>query len=517
MSELAWTGTDYAPTALKSDVSGPRIFKGPVDPAVVSGVVLNDTPWYDTWVSTGVTSYGPTGTVIPPQTPPYATAATTTASTLSAVQTALNAAHGGEVIEYTGPTLSGVNTLTYVAGSENWTRNVLIRPPLGTRAQLGTTTGPWLITSDSFTVRCSHVTMAGFNIAGMAQIQGITATEGLGSGYWRCVDVAHGNAFWRLFGPSRSFLVECVGAQRVWNSGSDRVDIYAAQNFPLTQSLVDSCYFRGKIVGVQLIDSNGTPTSVWTLRVDGPLKTGTGVASATVGANWTAASVMVHFDSPGGGSASVAIRRNGTTVFSVTCPVNGPDRSDYVYTTGLSLSGSSGDVISVDITSVTGSPVGLTVDAGPVDPGHTDTLQFGQSNTATVYVDGATLRNNVLEGSSNAAIQTANGAHGDFLYESNWIGRDNNYAINLAYDAPPFPDLPIRLFASNNYFMKYVYTAPGTTVQVYKYNLSETPLANTSFVPDATNAVTTLDHTLPPLASLSRIWPECPFFGDPFA
>ncbi|MBF9135299.1 hypothetical protein I0C86_41345 [Plantactinospora sp. S1510] len=50
---LSWTGTDYVPTPLKTDTSKPRIFVGPVDPAVATGVVLNTDDWFDTWVGSG--------------------------------------------------------------------------------------------------------------------------------------------------------------------------------------------------------------------------------------------------------------------------------------------------------------------------------------------------------------------------------------------------------------------------------------------------------------------------------
>ena len=49
-NELAWNGTDYVPSSLKADTSKPRTFKGPVNPATVTGVVMNSNDWFDTWV-----------------------------------------------------------------------------------------------------------------------------------------------------------------------------------------------------------------------------------------------------------------------------------------------------------------------------------------------------------------------------------------------------------------------------------------------------------------------------------
>lgn len=49
-NELAWNGSDYVPTSLKTDTSKPRTFKGPVDPSTAPGVVMNSNDWFDTWV-----------------------------------------------------------------------------------------------------------------------------------------------------------------------------------------------------------------------------------------------------------------------------------------------------------------------------------------------------------------------------------------------------------------------------------------------------------------------------------
>lgn len=49
-NELAWDGSDYVPTSLKTDTSKPRTFKGPVNPATVPGVTMNTNDWFDSWV-----------------------------------------------------------------------------------------------------------------------------------------------------------------------------------------------------------------------------------------------------------------------------------------------------------------------------------------------------------------------------------------------------------------------------------------------------------------------------------
>ena len=44
---LLWNGTTYVPTALHTDTSHPREFRGPANPASIAGIALAD---YDTWV-----------------------------------------------------------------------------------------------------------------------------------------------------------------------------------------------------------------------------------------------------------------------------------------------------------------------------------------------------------------------------------------------------------------------------------------------------------------------------------
>lgn len=49
-NELYWNGSDYVPTALKAATDRPRTFKGPTDPATVTGVVLSSSDYADTWI-----------------------------------------------------------------------------------------------------------------------------------------------------------------------------------------------------------------------------------------------------------------------------------------------------------------------------------------------------------------------------------------------------------------------------------------------------------------------------------
>jgi hypothetical protein len=50
--ELTWDGSDYQPTALKSDTSVKRLFLGPEDPDGFSGVTLSSTDLNDLWQPT---------------------------------------------------------------------------------------------------------------------------------------------------------------------------------------------------------------------------------------------------------------------------------------------------------------------------------------------------------------------------------------------------------------------------------------------------------------------------------
>ena len=61
----------------------------------------------------------------------------------------------GDVIEYTGPPITGTFVLT--GGSSLWTQNVLIRPPLGSRQS-----------GSGITITARNVTVAGFDWTGGA-------------------------------------------------------------------------------------------------------------------------------------------------------------------------------------------------------------------------------------------------------------------------------------------------------------------------------------------------------------
>lgn len=95
---------------------------------------------------------GPTGQW-PTHTPAYTTAATvTTNGTAADLQAKINAASSGAVIEHPG----SIASVTLTGGSTGWAQNVLIRPPVGQRADYAMTGN----------VEAHHLTVAGYRITG---------------------------------------------------------------------------------------------------------------------------------------------------------------------------------------------------------------------------------------------------------------------------------------------------------------------------------------------------------------
>lgn len=169
---------------------------------------------------------GPNGLRVPPNTPAYSAPATRTASTFAELQTQLNAAGSGDVIEFTG-NVTGAE-VTLAGGSTSWPSNVLIRPPLGQRR-----------TIERLRVTASRVTLAGFDAI---------AWNLFGGGVQR-------SAFWRVVatqtfqnsGTTDCGLVECViPTLNLLDPALDCVAMFTYQTFNLVRPYVHGCWIAGR-------------------------------------------------------------------------------------------------------------------------------------------------------------------------------------------------------------------------------------------------------------------------------
>lgn len=125
---------------------------------------------------------GPDGKHWPSATPAYTTPATTTISNLSQLQSALNAASSGDVIEVLPHTYSSNVTLT--GGNKSWAKNVLIRPPIGKRQSV--------IVNGNFDIAAAHVTVAGFRNNGMIKFSAGAQHSFYARIVWYGINMSHG-------------------------------------------------------------------------------------------------------------------------------------------------------------------------------------------------------------------------------------------------------------------------------------------------------------------------------------
>lgn len=179
---------------------------------------------------------------MPVSTPAYATAATRTASSASALQTQLSAATSGDVIEYTGPALGSV---TLTGGSTGWATNVLIRPPLGSR-----------VTCTALALQAAHVTVAGFDFTTSSSI----TTGATRSALWRCTSAT---GTWGIYYVDNAALVECVGYQFRPDVTGDRCQFFSSAASPIAAPLMDGCYLAAQ----SLLAASGAHLD--TLQIEG--------------------------------------------------------------------------------------------------------------------------------------------------------------------------------------------------------------------------------------------------------
>lgn len=116
---------------------------------------------------------GPSPHRLAPGTGPYGRPATKYARSQSELLTVLAQCVSDDVLEYSGPDLSG--TVNLSAGNAAWPKNVLVRPPIG----------QWRISNGLLQIEGSHVTVAGFDVRGNARPWAQTKSFER-SGFWRC-------------------------------------------------------------------------------------------------------------------------------------------------------------------------------------------------------------------------------------------------------------------------------------------------------------------------------------------
>lgn len=443
------------------------------------------------WVPLGQ-SWGPQGRAAP-HTPAYSTPATAFASDITSLQAALNAASAGGVIEVSS-NLVGSPILT--GGNASWATNVLIRPPIGSR-----------LSTDSFNIKARCVTVAGFDVSSGGLVRN-TAEDGSGfrSGFWRCVGTGP-SVSWFLTGVTDGFLCEVVSAKRSFNEDEDRVDAYSlATGFDLVRAVIDGCYFAGQFRGV-------TNPALATFAQVAPFTVGQTIGSYTATGSSTVTCVMSAVPNiAAGATITVDIRKNGTIVSTQTIPKlsNTNFINDYLQDPTLSIGLVASDVLSATVQAISGTVPSLTMSFGIPSIGHVDTLQFAHGTGG--LNDSFTVRNSVIQGSSNSALQNETNNVGDCVLANNWWGTDANSSINIAKTVTA----STRYHLYRNYFIKDPLLNSSSLGLCLSNRLTGFGWIDAPIVVDPSNIVdSNMAKILPGVPDLTVVWPECPFTGDP--
>lgn len=457
-----------------------------------------------TWYSLGG-KYGPTG-CLARSTPPYSTAASHTVTNLGALHTLLigGTVSSGEVVEITDTVLDGTpytSVSPFTGGSLSWAQNVLVRPPLGRRATLNT----------GLMIQTLHVTFAGFDWSGTISVRKGTVAP-VRSGFWRCAGTSN-TCFMNIGGSCVDcFLTECVQPYTnygVDTTGGDHDAIHVNTDVVgPTNSLVNGCYAASRHLGVfpslYLLDTTDlSPRSIDT--------TISGLASP-LDVTYIRVNVPGSFQATGN-TVTVIFKKNGVTFKTLTAPSliheNAPGTltslfSDYAWANNDAApyaTFSNGDLLTVAITGVTGTPPRLIIDVGRPSTAHSDTFQTFVSSGGTVA--GLSLIENVFTGSANSAVQSQ-GMSGLLRLSGNWMARSENRNVHI--DTMP----GITVIMDDNVFRGIVAHEDPDLQECHIEQNSFTSYSGVTLTPS--NVVINDAYPLPPdLPDLTIVWPECPY------
>lgn len=488
---------------------------------------------------------GPDGTRIPPATPPYGTPATVTGITsAAALQTALNACTGGEVLEVTA-NLTGAVSPASVPALVTSTMNVLVRPPLGERRSIS-----YMLNN------CPHVTYAGFDwVDGLHTTVAVT-TQASRSGFWRWTENIDSNNLpgtgtlatpITLTTPLSTdvvdqFLVECVQPKWVFNQAY--FAHVTASNAVNRRSLIDGCYFGPKIVGIMpnavLAPGMVNPGCPIDYHGTGPLSVTSGIPITTITSNIDYVSapadcgLLIWLDEEATGQpVAVTIKINGVVWQTMTLDQyegyragkwqENPDGGAGPGPAGLARSWTVGEVVTADITQVgTGAPgsglhimVGVDMEAGiaggPVGPDyHPHGIQYFSS---VGFIEDGVIRDSVIADIHGINLQIES-ARGDTIYENLFLGgRVPTPGASFGTGGHNFGGTAsggsnFREYCANCDFQVFVSCTQTRNTPLFLNNTC--PQFASDHTLDPSNVVVT-NPPVPPCPDLVAAWPECPY------
>jgi hypothetical protein len=451
--------------------------------------------------------WGPNGLKKPPNTPNYSTAATATAATFAALQTALNAAAAGDVIEYTGTDMGDIVLRTLTGGNAAWGTKVLIRPPLGERRDIY-----------QMDLQADNTVVAGFDNTSRLRLNG----NAIGAAFWRCVAKSPA-VTWFNMATTDSWFVECVHGMRYYGMNVDAKFVHQSNNNDdSVGGGIDGCFLAGGCNGVASVASGNRKIHG---EVNAPF-VGQVLDSEVIGAGgFTVTTMLVATPKnviASGNTITVELRRNGAPMLTVTAPAPnytidgntwGISNSDYGGLFDQNVPYAEGDLMEAVVTSITGTVPRVLAHAGLEVSQHGDTLQTFEGGALAGRILNATFKDSMIDGAENAALQMEHHKD-DCVITGNWIGRDRNYTINWSVEATAVLK---RLHFIENYVIGSPFLNAGTLLSLEGNQVrSFANLHSAPFTPSATNTVNpSLPTTRPDLADLTAIWPECPPAFDP--
>lgn len=453
---------------------------------------------------------GPDGVRRPPGTGAYDRPATATA-TAATLQTAINNATSGAVIELTTD-LTGTVTLTGPVGASTWAENVLVRPPLGQRRSCG-----------KVIIACPRLTVAGLDVR---LANGMTAEDACAvraprAAFWRMVDVDCG-VQWQIdavdgtTAGDGAALCEVAAPYAYYNGQADRCQLkpHSTAGAIIKNPLVDGCYFNHKIRGTA---TGGTKID-WT--VAGPLAVANTVATFTASATYDpvaagkSVAILAWLTTPPVGQpVIVRVKKNG--VVQQTLTLDGtPDYEFGVVDSITTISWVATDVITLDVVQVgtTTAGAGLRVLIGDTSEGHCDQIQFIASGGVGAAIQDPILRDTVLGAASSGGIQLAN-VRGEMIVDNLFINSASGaYSARLGHTGSTLGSC--RYYVSRNRF-NGTPAIGSARPMVFKHNQAVAYNGgfdgSAVFPYDATNQTGVTRGAQDPVPDLAAVWPDCPF------